>query len=136
MLTAVPCLIACCSVCCHGSPRFVADIAHFLCLIQGDSTSGTEDSHERSRGDINMTRGYELWFAQQALARNPDIVRREARPTPRTHTFPCLPSFSVWARRPTSKTPMMVPLVGIMYQCLLGPLCMFIYIPPAYIHKK
>jgi hypothetical protein len=30
----------------------------------GDSTAGTEDSHERTRGDVNMTHGYELWFAQ------------------------------------------------------------------------
>ena len=30
----------------------------------GDSTIGTEDSHERTRGHINMSRGYELWFAQ------------------------------------------------------------------------
>ena len=40
----------------------------------GDSTTGTEDSHERTRGDINMTFGYELWFAEEALARNEEIV--------------------------------------------------------------
>eukprot|EP01047_Picozoa_sp_COSAG01_P110392 COSAG01_NODE_39218_length_479_cov_1.360526_1_plen_134_part_01 len=40
----------------------------------GDSTTGTEDSHERARGAINMSRGYEIWFAKEALRRNPDLV--------------------------------------------------------------
>ncbi len=40
----------------------------------GDSTIGTEDSHERIRGHIDMGRGYELWFAQEALRRNPKLV--------------------------------------------------------------
>jgi galactosylceramidase len=40
----------------------------------GDSTIGTEDTHEQSRGDQNFTRGYETWFLSEALARNPDII--------------------------------------------------------------
>ena len=58
------------------SPSFGASLQVLKIEIggTGDSTIGTEDSHERTRGDVNMTRGYELWFAQQALLRNPDIV--------------------------------------------------------------
>ena len=40
----------------------------------GDSTIGTEDSHERTRGNVDMGRGYELWFARAALERNPKLV--------------------------------------------------------------
>ena len=40
----------------------------------GDSTIGTEDSHERTRGHVDMGRGYELWFARAALERNPELV--------------------------------------------------------------
>ncbi len=58
------------------SPSFGASLQVLKLEIggTGDSTIGTEDSHERTRGNVNMTRGYELWFAQQALARNPDII--------------------------------------------------------------
>ena len=40
----------------------------------GDSTIGTEDSHERTRGAVSMERGYEVWFAREALRRNPHLV--------------------------------------------------------------
>src|SRR3954453_19875231 len=43
--------------------------------VGGDtnSTSGSEPSHEHTRGDLNCNRGYEWWIMEQAKARNPAI---------------------------------------------------------------
>jgi O-glycosyl hydrolase len=43
--------------------------------IGGDtnSTSGAEPSHQHTRADLNCTRGYEWWLAEQAKARNPAL---------------------------------------------------------------
>jgi hypothetical protein len=43
--------------------------------IGGDtqSTEGTEATHERVRGDLNCSRGYEWWVLQEAKKRNPAI---------------------------------------------------------------
>ncbi|MFB9238653.1 ricin-type beta-trefoil lectin domain protein [Plantactinospora siamensis] len=38
-----------------------------------NSTSGSEPSHEHTRGDLNCNRGYEWWIMEQAKARNPNI---------------------------------------------------------------
>lgn len=40
----------------------------------GDSTEGTEASHEPEPGQINARAGYELWVAAEAKKRNPDIL--------------------------------------------------------------
>jgi hypothetical protein len=40
----------------------------------GDSTQGTEASHEPERGQLEPTAGYELWMIAQARKRNPDIL--------------------------------------------------------------
>ena len=40
----------------------------------GDSTEGTEASHEPERGQLQPTAGYELWVAAEALKRNPEIL--------------------------------------------------------------
>jgi len=39
----------------------------------GNSTDGSEPSHEHTRGDIDCNVGYEFWLAEQAVARNPAI---------------------------------------------------------------
>lgn len=48
-----------------------------ICKIEigGDvmSTDGTEPSHMHSRDDLSCGRGYELWLAREALARNPNV---------------------------------------------------------------
>ena len=43
--------------------------------IGGDtqSTDGSEASHSHFRGDLSCARGYELWLAREAVARNPAI---------------------------------------------------------------
>jgi galactosylceramidase len=40
----------------------------------GDSTQGTEASHEPERGELRPKAGYELWLAAQAKRRNPTIL--------------------------------------------------------------
>eukprot|EP01050_Picozoa_sp_SAG11_P001513 SAG11_NODE_65_length_18798_cov_11.881224_12_plen_762_part_00 len=40
----------------------------------GDSTQGTEASHEPERGELHPLAGYELWVAAEAKKRNPDIL--------------------------------------------------------------
>jgi galactosylceramidase len=56
-------------------PRCGAALQHLKVEIGGEinSTDGTEPSHERARGDLNFTRGYEWWLMQQARQRNPAI---------------------------------------------------------------
>ncbi|MFG1603716.1 ricin-type beta-trefoil lectin domain protein [Actinoplanes sp. NPDC049265] len=39
----------------------------------GNSTDGSEPSHQHTRGDINCDVGYEFWLGEQAVARNPGI---------------------------------------------------------------
>jgi O-glycosyl hydrolase len=43
--------------------------------IGGDSnsTDGAEPSHERVRGEVDCTRGYEWWLMREAKARNPEL---------------------------------------------------------------
>ena len=40
----------------------------------GDSTQGTEASHEPEKGSLDPYAGYEWWTAKEAKARNPDII--------------------------------------------------------------
>src|SRR6185436_3174250 len=56
-------------------PGYGAAVQILKLEIGGDTntTSGSEPSHEHTRGVINCTRGYEWWLAQQAKARNPNI---------------------------------------------------------------
>ncbi|WIN00507.1 ricin-type beta-trefoil lectin domain protein [Actinoplanes oblitus] len=39
----------------------------------GNSTDGSEPSHQHVRGDVNCDAGYEFWLGEQAVARNPDL---------------------------------------------------------------
>jgi O-glycosyl hydrolase len=38
-----------------------------------DATVGAEPSHERARGEVDCTRGYEWWLAREAVRRNPQL---------------------------------------------------------------
>jgi len=57
-------------------PKFGASVSALLVEVPGDgnSTQGTEDSHSHSRGDLNLSRGYEWWLMREARARNPGIT--------------------------------------------------------------
>ncbi|MGH7951253.1 MAG: galactosylceramidase [Limisphaerales bacterium] len=57
-------------------PDYGAALQHLKVEIGGgiNSTDGTEPTHERTRGDLNFTRGYEWWLMRQARARNPNIA--------------------------------------------------------------
>ena len=57
-------------------PQFGASLDIIKVEIGGDcqSTSGTEPSHQHSRGDLKCDRGYESWLLKEAKARNPKIV--------------------------------------------------------------
>lgn len=56
-------------------PKFGASLQHVKVEIGSDvnSSSGTEPSHMRSSSDFDITRGSNLWAAQQAKALNPSI---------------------------------------------------------------
>jgi hypothetical protein len=45
----------------------------------GDSTIGTEDSHERTRGHVNMSHGYELWLAREVTTLSRQSIDRRLR---------------------------------------------------------
>jgi hypothetical protein len=57
-------------------PSFGAALKICKIEIGGDvmSTDGAEASHMHSRDDLSCGRGYELWLAREALARNPNIT--------------------------------------------------------------
>jgi len=57
-------------------PNFGASLQHLKVEIGADvnSTDGSEPSHERERGVISATRGYEWWLMKEARRRNPAIV--------------------------------------------------------------
>ena len=57
-------------------PDYGAALQHLKVEIGGgvNSTDGTEPTHERTRTDLNFSRGYEWWLMQQAAARNPNIA--------------------------------------------------------------
>ena len=57
------------------TPNSGAALQHIKIEMGGDtqSTEGTEATHERFRGDLNCTRGYEWWVVQEARKRNPAI---------------------------------------------------------------
>ena len=57
-------------------PNYGAALQHLKVEIGGEinSTDGTEPTHERTRGDLNFTRGYEWWLLQEARRRNPGLV--------------------------------------------------------------
>jgi galactosylceramidase len=56
-------------------PNFGAGIQELYVEIGGDgnSTQGSEPSHEHMSTDKNFNRGYEWWLMEQARARNPSI---------------------------------------------------------------
>ncbi len=56
-------------------PNFGAGIQELYVEIGGDgnSTQGSEPSHEHTATDKNFNRGYEWWLMEQAKARNPNI---------------------------------------------------------------
>jgi galactosylceramidase len=56
-------------------PHFGAGLQELYVEIGGDgnSTQGSEPSHERTATDKNFDRGYEWWLMEQARARNPNI---------------------------------------------------------------
>jgi galactosylceramidase len=56
-------------------PNFGAAIQELYVEIGGDgnSTQGSEPSHEHTSTDMNFNRGYEWWLMEQARARNPNI---------------------------------------------------------------
>ncbi|MGG1554146.1 hypothetical protein [Paenibacillus ferrarius] len=60
-------------------PKFGASLQHVKVEIGSDvnSSSGTEPSHMRSATDFDITRGTNLWAAQQAKALNP-LIELEA----------------------------------------------------------
>jgi galactosylceramidase len=60
-------------------PKFGAALQHVKVEIGSDvnSSSGTEPSHMRSSTDFDITRGTNLWAAQQAKALNP-LIELEA----------------------------------------------------------
>jgi galactosylceramidase len=57
-------------------PKFGAGLSELCVEIGGDgnSTQGSEPSHERTATDKNFNRGYEWWLMEQARARNPNIL--------------------------------------------------------------
>lgn len=63
-------------------PGFGASLQHFKFEVGGDmnSTCGTEPSHARTREEMlspkkeYFDRSYEIWMAQEAKKRNPDII--------------------------------------------------------------
>lgn len=56
-------------------PKFGASISALLVEVPGDgnSTQGSESSHQHSRFDENYSRGYEWWLMSEAKKRNPAI---------------------------------------------------------------
>jgi len=56
-------------------PNFGAGIQELYVEIGGDgnSTQGSEPSHEHTSTDKNFNRGYEWWLMEQARSRNPNI---------------------------------------------------------------
>jgi galactosylceramidase len=56
-------------------PNFGAGLQELYIEIGGDgnSTQGSEPSHEHTSTDKNFNRGYEWWLMEQAKARNPNI---------------------------------------------------------------
>ncbi|GAB3416133.1 ricin-type beta-trefoil lectin domain protein [Flindersiella endophytica] len=56
-------------------PGYGAAVQILKLEVGGDtnSTSGAEPSHQHTRSDLNCSRGYEWWLAEQAKARNPNI---------------------------------------------------------------
>jgi hypothetical protein len=57
-------------------PNFAASLQVLKVEIggDGDSTQGTEASHEPERGELQPKAGYELWVAGEARKRNPEIL--------------------------------------------------------------
>ncbi|HEY4012787.1 MAG TPA: hypothetical protein VGM06_05595 [Polyangiaceae bacterium] len=57
-------------------PNYGAAIQELYVEIGGDgnSTQGSESSHEHTPTDKNFNRGYEWWLMEQARARNPNIL--------------------------------------------------------------
>ena len=57
-------------------PSHAASLKICKVEIGGDdmSTDGTEPSHMHHRDDLSCERGYELWLAKEALARNPNVA--------------------------------------------------------------
>ncbi|BCJ64086.1 hypothetical protein [Polymorphospora rubra] len=57
------------------TPKFGASLQHVKIEIGSDAntSAGTEPSHTRSATDFDITRGTQLWLAQQARLRNPDV---------------------------------------------------------------
>lgn len=57
------------------TPNYGASLQILKVEIGGDTNSTTtaEPSHERVRGQVDCTRGYEWWLMQQAKQRNPNI---------------------------------------------------------------
>ena len=39
----------------------------------GDTTQGSEQTHARSKTDVDFDRGYEVWFMEEAVKRQPGI---------------------------------------------------------------
>ncbi|MGD0464697.1 MAG: galactosylceramidase [Tepidisphaeraceae bacterium] len=56
-------------------PKFGASMSTLYVEVPGDgnSTQGTEPSHEHARGDVNFGRGYEWWLMREAKKRNPGL---------------------------------------------------------------
>jgi galactosylceramidase len=56
-------------------PNYGAGLQELYVEIGGDgnSTQGSESSHEHTMTDKNFNRGYEWWLMEQARARNPNI---------------------------------------------------------------
>jgi galactosylceramidase len=56
-------------------PNFGASISALLVEVPGDgnSTQGSEASHQHSKFDANYSRGYEWWLMSEAKKRNPSI---------------------------------------------------------------
>ncbi len=57
------------------SPGVGAALQHLTVEVGSDTntTDGAEPSHQRSRDDLDFTRGYEWWLMSEARARNPEI---------------------------------------------------------------
>ena len=58
------------------TPSFGASLHGLKLEIGGDadSTNGAEASYSRFEGEADFSRGYEVWLAQEAKKRNPNII--------------------------------------------------------------
>jgi galactosylceramidase len=56
-------------------PKFGASMSALLVEVPGDgnSTQGSEPSHQHAKEDVNYSRGYEWWLMLEAKRRNPDL---------------------------------------------------------------